>query len=321
MKAIYQQRYGKPDVLITGTLSSPVIKANQVLIRNHASSVNPRDCLLRAGKYQLQFLVRGFPLVLGSDCSGTVVEVGNKVRRFKVGDRVYGMKNPSHGLATYAENVAINEQHICPIPDNMSFEDAAAVPLCALTAWQALFDKAAVQNKEKVLIIGASGGVGSFAVQLAKIGGARVSTVSSSKNSQLVKSLGADEVIYYNQQNLSDIDQQYDVIFDTIGSLSTKQRNQLLKADGRFVTTVPSGAIFKQIVKSAVNNLLGINQQKIKLVMVTPNARQLSFISDYIQQGKLQPVIDQTFTMDNATQAHQRSQSKRACGKIIIRME
>ncbi len=321
MKAIYQKRYGKPDVLTYGEQPQPTLEANQVLVKNYATSVNPRDCLIRAGKYQLQFLVRGFPLILGSDFAGCVVKTGDNVRHFQVGDRVYGMKNPSHGLATYAEYVSVDQQHLSLVPASLDYEHAAAVPLCALTAWQALFDKASMQAGDRILIIGASGGVGSFATQLGDIHDAQVSAVCSQKNAELVRSLGADNVICYDQQNLTEIKQQFDIVFDTIGILTPSQIKARLTAKGRFVTTVPSAQILPKLVISKAARMLGINKQQQHLVMVRPDARQLDQISLLIQQQRLAPLIDQTFAMDEAASAHQRSQSKRACGKIVIRTQ
>jgi NADPH:quinone reductase-like Zn-dependent oxidoreductase len=155
MQAIYQQRYGGSEVLTFGELPQPTIKPNQVLIEVHATSVNPRDWLIRSGKYQLQFLVPKFPLVLGSDVAGVVVAVGAKVKNFKQGDHVIALKNPSHGLATYAQYVAVDEYALALKPSIMSFEEAGGLPLCSLTAWQALVDIAKLKQGDKVLIIGA----------------------------------------------------------------------------------------------------------------------------------------------------------------------
>ncbi|NVK42739.1 MAG: NAD(P)-dependent alcohol dehydrogenase [Oceanospirillaceae bacterium] len=320
MKAIYQLKFGKPDVLQVGELPLPKIKSNEVLIHNQAASVNPRDCLVRAGKYQLQFLVKGSPLVLGSDCAGTIVKVGSKVKGFQPGDRVYGMKNPSHGLATYAEYVAIAQDHIATLPENISFIDGASIPLCALTAWQGLVDQAHLKKDESVLVIGASGGVGVFATQLANIFGANVTGVCSGDNADLVASLGAHKVINYRETNLSSLTSQYDVIFDAVGSLKRHQYLGLLNPAGRYVTTLPSIENIQHGLLSKFKRLFFPRIKQTRVVMVKPNAQQLRYIAEYLAADKLKPVIDSVYECHEAQAAHTRSQSKRARGKIVIKV-
>ena len=166
MKAIYQTKYGKSEVLQYGELDSPVIKANEMRIKNYASSVNPRDWLIRSGKYQLQILVPSFPLILGSDFAGEIIEIGSKVKGFKSGDNVFGMKNPSQGLATYSEEVVSRANNIALIPKGIFYTQAVGVPLCSLTAWQALVEKTGIKTGMKVLIIGASGGTSFILISL-----------------------------------------------------------------------------------------------------------------------------------------------------------
>ena len=201
MKAVYQTKYGKSDVLIYGEQTRPTISANEIRIKNYATSVNPRDWLIRSGRYQLQFLVPKFPLILGSDFAGEITEVGAKVKDYKLGDKVFGMKNPSEGLATYASEVVALAKNIAYMPNNISFNEAAGVPLCSLTAWQALVDKAGIKEGMKVLVIGASGGVGSYGVQIAKALGGDITAVCSEKNTALATSLGASKVINYHKQD------------------------------------------------------------------------------------------------------------------------
>lgn len=334
MKAVFQTRCGKPNVLELGELLTPTCGPKDVLVSNLATSVNPRDCLIRAGRYQLQFLVPKFPLVLGSDCYGRVVSIGAEVNEFNVGDFVYGLKNPSHGLGTYSDHVVIPAKNVVHAADNISIEQAAGVPLCALTAWQALVEQGGLTTKshthteknKRVLIIGASGGVGSFAVQIAKAISSnslisQVDGICSAANAQFVKSLGADHVYDYKTQDIKTLTGQYDIIFDTIGRHSPASCKHLLSKNSAFVTTVPAPAFLLQHLASKFLAILSIPHKRKRVVMVKPNQEQLSAITHFIQQGKIVPAVDSVYAMEDATEAHLRSQSKRAVGKIIIRTQ
>ncbi len=326
MKAIFQTRTGKPDVLQLGELPTPTCGPEDVLVSNFATSVNPRDCLIRAGRYQLQFLVPKFPLILGSDCYGQVLSTGSNVRNFKKGDWVYGLKNPSHGLGTYAECVVIPANNLALAPNNISVEQAAGVPLCALTAWQALIDHGQLKTgqlkkKQRVLVIGASGGVGSFAVQIAKAHSAQVDGMCSAANTDLVHSLGADRVYDYKTQDIKTINSQYDIIFDSIGQHSAETCQHLLSKGSTFVTTVPTPSYLLKHLASKWLTLFSIPHLHKRVVMVKPSQQQLTDITRLIEQKAIVPVIDSVYAMDQVTEAHLRSQSKRAVGKIIIRTQ
>ena len=331
MKAIFQTRKGKPDVLQLGELPSPTCGSKDVLVSNLATSVNPRDCLIRAGRYQLQFLVPKFPLVLGSDCYGRVLATGADVNGFNKGDLVYGLKNPSHGLGTYADCVSIPAENLAQAPTNLSTEQGAGIPLCALTAYQALVDHGQLklgqlQQEQRVLVIGASGGVGSFAIQIAKALSSKdvavtVDGICSAANAQLVQSLGADQVFDYKTQDIKTLTGQYDIIFDTIGRHSPATCRHLLSKNATFVTTVPTPSFMLKHLASQCLSLLSIPHIRNRVVMVKPNQKQLSEITRLIEQEAIIPVIDSVYTMEDAAQAHLRSQSKRAVGKIIIRTQ
>jgi NADPH:quinone reductase-like Zn-dependent oxidoreductase len=321
MKAIFQTRKGKPDVLELGDLPNPTCGPKDVLVSNLATSVNPRDCLIRAGRYQLQFLVPKFPLVLGSDCYDRVLSTGNQVNDFAVGDLVYGLKNPSHGLGTYADHVVIPAKNVAQAPTNISGEQAAGVPLCALTAWQALVDHGQLNKGHKILVIGASGGVGSFAVQIAKALSSNVDGICSAANATFVQSLGADRVYDYKTQDIKSLTGQYDIIFDTIGRHSTAACRHLLSKNSAFVTTVPAPAFMLQHMASKFFSMLSIPHIRKRVVMVKPDQQQLTTITDFIQQGKIVPAVDSVHAMVDVAEAHLRSQSKRAVGKIIIRTQ
>lgn len=321
MKAIFQTRKGKPDVLELGELPTPSCGPKDVLVSNLATSVNPRDCLIRAGRYQLQFLVPKFPLVLGSDCYGRVLSTGEQVNDFAVGDLVYGLKNPSHGLGTYADHVAIAAKNVAQAPTNISAEQAAGVPLCALTAWQALVDHGQLYKGHKVLVIGASGGVGSFAVQIAKALSSNVDGICSAANAPFVQSLGAERIYDYETQDLKSLTGQYNIIFDTIGRHSPAACRHLLSKNAAFVTTVPAPTFMLQHIASKFLSMLLIPHIRKRVIMVKPNQQQLTAITDFIQQGKIVPAVDSVYAMEDVAEAHLRSQSKRAAGKIIIRTQ
>jgi len=318
MKAVYQTQYGKSDVLQYGEQTSPVLKANDIRIKNHASSVNPRDWMIRSGRYQLQFLVPSFPLILGSDFAGEVVEIGNKVKGFNIGDKVFGMKNPSEGLATYSEEVVASAKNIALIPKNISYTEAAGVPLCALTAWQALVNKADMKKGSKVLIIGASGGVGSFAVQIAKALGGEVTAVCSQGNAAMVADLGATEVIDYHQQDFLKKEDCYDIIFDTIGRHSLSKCSARMNPGGIYVSTIPSPNNLKAMAATKLKSLIYKACKKSMLVMVKSDGSDLQNIAQLILAGQVRPTIDKVFPIQRVAQAHDYSRSLRAKGKIIL---
>lgn len=318
MKAVYQTSYGKSHVLQYGEQTSPDIKPNEVLVRNYASSVNPRDWLIRSGRYQLQFLVPKFPLILGSDLAGEVIEVGERVRNFKAGDRVFGMKNPSEGLGAYAEHVSVPEDNISLIPDGLSYVEAAGLPLCALTAWQALVDKGHITKGNKVLVIGGSGGVGSYAVQIAKALGAEVSAVCSVGNAQMVERLGASKIIDYKSTDFTKAADRYDVIFDTIGRHSLARCERILNSKGRYITTIPSPSNLLAMLMSNIQSPFSVNARKANVVMVKSCGEDLRQISHLVERAQVRPVIDQVFRIQDAAKAHDYSRSLRAKGKIIL---
>ena len=333
MKAVYQTKYGKSDVLQYGEQSNPVIKANEVRIKNHASSVNPRDWMIRSGRYQLQLLVPKFPLILGSDFAGEVLEVGTKVEDFKPGDKVFGMKNPSEGLACYAEEVVAPEKNMTIIPKHISYVEAAGVPLCSLTAWQALVQKACLKERVKeirkkrgkegvkVLIIGASGGVGSFGVQIAKALGGEVTAVCSQKNEGMVTVLGASKVIDYHQNDLLNDNDRYDIIFDTIGRHNLKKCAPVLKSGGTYVSTVPTPSNLKDLAITKLKALFFQRTKKANVVMVKSKGSDLADVAELIFTGRLRPIIDQVFPIQQAAKAHDYSRSLRAKGKIILEIQ
>jgi NADPH:quinone reductase-like Zn-dependent oxidoreductase len=311
MKAAVIHRYGSADVLQYEDVAPPKIKPDELLVKVHASCINPADWKIRKGMLRI---VTGnkFPMILGFDLAGEVVEVGANVTRFTIGDSIYGTLKPPNGGA-YAEFAAVPESCVALKPTNMSYIEAASVPVAGLTALQGLRDKGNIKPGQAVLINGASGGVGIFAVQIAKILGAEVTGVCSTKNLDFVKSLGADRVIDYTQQDFTQDTVQYDIIFDTVGKRSFFECKKVLKPSGIYVTTLPTP---ENILPGILTTILP--GQKAKLVLESPNSQDLVDLKELIAAGKLRTVIDHTYSLQELATAHAYSESERAVGKIAI---
>ncbi|WP_341525190.1 NAD(P)-dependent alcohol dehydrogenase [Nostoc sp. UHCC 0302] len=310
MKAVVIRRYGTTDVLQYEDVEQPRIEPTQLLVKVYASSVNPIDWKIRQGALSL---ISGskFPKILGFDLAGEVVQVGSQVTRFQPGDAVYGSTNFPGGA--YAEFAAVPENLVAFKPTNLTYEEAAAVPLAALTALQALRDQGNIQTGQSVLINGAAGGVGSFAVQIAKALGAEVTGVSSTQNLDLVKSLGADHVIDYKREDFADGTAQYDIIFDAVGKRSLFQTKRVLKSNGVYISTLPSPQTVVESILTAV-----LPGQKAKFVLEKPNTQDLVYLKELIETGKIRAVIDRTYPLQELAAAHAYSETGRAVGKIAI---
>ncbi len=311
MKAVFINEYGSTQVLQYGDIETPSINRDQLLVKVHASSVNPVDWKIRAG--QLQFLTGyKFPMVLGFDVSGEVVAVGESVTRFQTGDKVYAYLDSLPGGA-YAEYAAVSERVACFKPDNMSYEQAAAVPLAATTALQALRDLGQILPGHKVLINGASGGVGSFAVQIAKALKAEVTAVCSTQNVELVQSLGGDRVIDYTVQDFTKDTSFYDIIFDAVGKESFSGCQNILKPNGVYVTTLPDP---DSVVQSVLTFLLP--GKKSKLIVAQSSGQDLAYLKELIEGGKIRSVIDRTYSLEELALAHAESEQGHVVGKLVI---
>jgi 2-desacetyl-2-hydroxyethyl bacteriochlorophyllide A dehydrogenase len=311
MKAVFINQYGSTQVLQYGSIETPSINRDQLLVKVYASSVNPVDWKIRAG--QLQFLTGyKFPMVLGFDVSGEVVAVGDSVTRFQTGDKVYAYLDSLPGGA-YAEYAVVSERVACFKPDNMSYEQAAAVPLAATTALQALRDLGQILPGHKVLINGASGGVGSFAVQIAKALKAEVTAVCSTQNVELVQSLGGDRVIDYTVQDFTKDTSFYDIIFDAVGKESFSGCQNILKPNGVYVTTLPDP---DSVVQSFLTFLLP--GKKSKLVVAQSSGQDLAYLKELIEGGKIRSVIDRTYSLEELAVAHAESEQGHVVGKLVI---
>lgn len=313
MKAVIINRYGSPEVLEYAEVEQPKIKPDQLLVKVRASSVNPIDWKIRKG--MLRFMTGNkFPMILGFDVAGEVVEVGEQVTRFQPGDEIYGSLGFPGGA--YAEYAAVPEKLAVPKPINMSYEEAAAIPLAALTALQALRDQGNMQSGQSVLINGAAGGVGIFAVQIAKALDVEVTGVCSTKNLDFVKSLGADRVIDYTQQDFTKDKMQYDIVLDAVGKSSFWRCQNILKPNGIYITTLPSPDSFVQGVWTAI-----LPGKKAKFILESPNSQDLLYLKDIIEAGKIRSVIDCIYPLQELAAAHAYSESERAVGKLVIVVE
>jgi NADPH:quinone reductase-like Zn-dependent oxidoreductase len=308
MKAIVINVYGNEDVLNYVDVERPEPKADEVLVKVHVAAVNPVDWKIRDGMGE-RFGLK-LPLILGGDIAGTIEEVGVEVKNFKQGDAVYGITVSGGFSGGYAEYAVAKADAIAPKPESIDFEEAAAIPIGALTAWQAIFDLANLSNGQRILITGASGGVGSMAVQLAKAKGAIVIGTASGKNEQFVRDLGADEFVDYTRQPFEEVVKDVDVVFDTVGGDTQERAFQTLKKGGFLVTSAqtPSEEKAKEFGTEAA------------FVFCKPNAGQLTEINRLIDEGKLKVHIETVLPLTEVKKAHQLSQSGRTRGKIVLQV-
>lgn len=311
MNAIYYSEYGSADVLRYGEQPTPTPKADQVLVRVRAGSVNPIDWKIRAGDMKL--LTGGsFPKVPGRDLAGEVAAVGANVTRCRPGDRVFGMAAGLQGA--HAEYALLDETAFAFIPDNLSFAQAAAVPLGALTALQALYHHGQLLSGDRVLINGAAGGVGTFALQLARLLGAgEVTAVCSPANEALVRELGADRVLDHHRHDFTHDLSRYDLVFDAVGKSSYLASRPALRRHGRYVTTAPEPkAILTGTVAAAFSD------KKMSMFLAANRGMDLALITAWLRAGTLRPIIDKTFALADTAEAHRYSESGKAAGKIVL---
>jgi NADPH:quinone reductase-like Zn-dependent oxidoreductase len=319
MKAIVHSRYGAPDVLEFKDIDQPVINDDQVLVRVHAAAVGKGDWLTVGGlpyvarlRYGLRKPKHNVP---GFDVAGRVEAVGSKVTRLQPGDEVFGWCDGS-----FAEYASVPEGQLAPKPTNLSFEQAAAVPISAFAALQALRDTGGVQPGQKVVIIGASGGVGSFAVQLAKAFGAEVTGVCSTKSLDLVRSLGADHVSDYTQQDFTRTGERYDLILEMAGNRSLAELRRALVSKGTLVLVGGSGGrwfmgIGRTLRAMVVSPFVG---QRLRSFLSKPRGADLVVLKELIEAGKVTPVIDRTFPLREAPEAIRYVGERSTQGKTVI---
>jgi len=313
MKAAVIDVFGPASHLEVREVPKPEISPEQILVEVYAASVNPIDWKIREGMMAARY-GEEFPMVLGLDASGVVTEVGAAVSGFAIGDEVWARSDNGPGKC-YAEYVALNPATVAQKPARLSHAEAAGVPLAALTPLYGLRDCGHIQEGDRVLVNGASGGVGVFAVQMAALFGAQVTAVCSAGNADLVRELGAHEVIDYTSQDVLQEADRYDIIYDAVGKLELSDALQALEPSGVYMTLVPVGGIEFFIPGQTVREA-----GKGYFVAWTPHASDLDLIAGWISSGDMKPVIDSEFPLDDIRAAHERSETERAVGKIIIRV-
>jgi NADPH:quinone reductase-like Zn-dependent oxidoreductase len=323
MKAIVYRCYGSPDVLEFSDVEKPTPFDDEVLVKVHAASVNPLDWHYMRGSPYLMRLGSGLGAPdntrLGVDFAGTVVAVGENVARFKPGDEVFGGKN-----GAFADYVTVREDGALAMkPANITFEQVASVPVAAVTALQALRDKGKLKPGQKVLINGASGGVGTFAVQIAKSLGAEVTGICSTRNVEMVRSIGADHVIDYTKEDYTEIGERYDLIIDMVGNHSLLANRQALKADGTFVIVGGSKGDWLGPLMGPINALIlsPFVDQEFVMILAELRKEDLATVGDLMRAGEVTPVIDRRFRLSEVPAAIRYSEEGHARGKIIIELD
>ena len=324
MKAIVHRCYGSPDVVRVEEIAKPTPKDDEILVRVHASSVNPLDWHYLEGTPYMVRIDGGFGTPgdprLGVDFSGTVEAVGKSVTRFKPGDEVFGGR-----FGALAEYVAVREARTVALkPANISHEQAAAVAIAAITALQGLRDKGHLRAGENVLVNGASGGVGTFAVQIAKSFGANVTAVCSTKNVELVRSIGADRVIDYTREDVTKGAQRYDLILDNVSTHSLLEYKRIMTLNGVYVMigSTDPGRWFGWLVKPVEAWLLSpFTSQKFGMILADLNRDDLATLAGLMEAGKVTPVIDRTYKLSEAAEALRYLETGHARGKVVVTVE
>ncbi|OIK16176.1 alcohol dehydrogenase [Bacillus sp. MUM 116] len=322
MKAIVYHQYGSADVLELQEVEKPIPGDNEVLVKIHASSLNYGNLVLLKGKPFLARFVFGLLKpkysIPGGDIAGRVEAVGKNITQFQPGDDVYGdLSGCSWG--GFAENVSVPEKAIALKPANLSFEEAAAVPMAGVTALQSLRDKGKIQTGQKVLINGASGGVGTFAVQIAKSFGAEVTGVCSTRNLDILQSLGADHAIDYENEDFTNKHQRYDLILGVNGSYPISAYKRVLRPNGMFVHVGGSGTqMFHAMVAGPWISVTG--KKKISTFLQRANQKDLIDLKELIEAGKVQPVIDRQYKLSEIPEAFKYFAEGHAQGKVVITM-
>lgn len=332
MKAFIVDRYKRGSALRLGEMPEPGMRDHDVLVEIHAASLNQLDAKIRDGEFKLILPYR-LPLILGNDAAGVVVGVGSKVRGFKPGDEVYARPSQDR-IGTFAERIAMHEDDVALKPATLSMEEAAAIPLVGLTAWQVLIDRAQLKKGQKVLIHAGSGGVGTFAIQLAKHLGATVATTTSTENVALVKSLGADVVVDYKQEDFAKVLSGYDVVLNSLGKDTLEKSLAVLKPGGKLISiSGPPDVAFAK--ESGLNWMLqqvmrllsaGIRKKarqhgiSYSFLFMRANGAQLSQITALIESGVVRPVVDRSFPFAATNEAMDYLAKGRAKGKVVIKV-
>ncbi|WP_349435558.1 NADP-dependent oxidoreductase [Pararhizobium sp. A13] len=330
MKSFLIDRHAKGGALRLGESPVPELRENDVMVEIHAAGVNLLDSKIRDGEFKLILPYR-LPLVLGNDVAGVVVRVGAKVRQFKPGDEVYA-RPAQDRIGTFAEYIAMDEADVAMKPANLTMEEAASIPLVALTAWQVLVERANVQKGQKILIHAGSGGVGTIAIQLAKHLGAYVATTTSTANVALVKSLGADVVVDYKNDDFEKVLQGYDVVLNSLGKDTLEKSLRVMKPGGKLISISGppdpdfarqngSGWLLQQVMRLLSSGIRGKSKRRrisYSFLFMTANGGQLGKITSLIEAGDIRPVMDRVFPFERTNEALDYVETGRAKGKVVV---
>jgi len=333
MKAFIVKRYSKKEKLQLIEIAEPTVKENDVLVEVYAASVNLLDSKIRNGEFKI-FLPYKAPFTLAHDVAGVVTKVGSRVSKFKVGDEVYA-RPADHRIGTFAEYISMNENDVALKPKNISMEEAASIPLVGLTAWQALIEKANLKKGQKVFIQAGSGGVGTFAIQLAKHLGETVATTTSAHNIALAKSLGADVVIDYKKEDFETILKDYDVVLNSQDTKTLEKSLRILKPNGKVISISgpPDVEFAKEIGSPWLVKLImtilssGIKKKAKRLgvnfsfLFMRAEGSQLTEITSLINAGVIKPVIDKVFPFEQTNEAMSYVEAGRAKGKVVVKVK
>jgi len=333
VKAFTIHRYGKNEQLRLTEMPKPVAKDHEVLVQVYAAGVNHIDAMIKNGAFKL-VLPYKMPLILGSDVAGVVVGLGPKASKFKIGDEVYAQPGKDR-MGTFAQYIAVHEDDLAAKPKNLGMEEAASIPLVGLTAWQALVEIAKLRKGQKVFIQAGSGGVGTFAIQLAKQLGATVATTASQKSFNLVKSLGADVVIDYRKDDFEKILSDYDVVLNSQDKNTLQKSLRILKPGGKLISIsgppVPGFAKemgapgFVKVVMRLLSSKTRRQAKKLHVdyyfLFMKANGSQLGKITSLIEAGKIRPVIDRAFPFKQTNEAVAYVESGHAKGKVVVSVQ
>jgi NADPH:quinone reductase-like Zn-dependent oxidoreductase len=332
MRALVFKRYGKPDQIVIADISRPTPKPNEILVQVHAAGLNPVDIMIPKGTFK-PFLRFQLPATMGSDLAGVVVQVGSRVTRFKPGDAVFASIFDL-GIGALAEFALVPEDVVALKPANLDFVQAASTPMVGLTSWQALKERAHLKPGQKVFIPAGSGGIGTFAIQLAKYLGAKVGTTTSTGNVDLVRGLGADEVIDYKKQKFEEVLRDYDAVLGTVRGDAIEKSLGILKPRSTVISLVgPPDAAFARArgMNPFMTLVFALLSRKIirhaskrgaaySFLFVHPDGRQLAEIGELLKAGRIRPVIDKVFPFEQAKEALAYLEKGRAKGKVVVQM-
>lgn len=333
MKAFILDRYGKKTALRRGDMPYPELREDDVLVEVHAAGVNVLDSKLRSGEFKLILPYRP-PLILGHDVAGVVVQVGGRVRRFKTGDEVYARADDGR-IGTFAEFISIREDSVANKPKNLTMEEAASIPLVGLTAWQALIERAKLKAGQKVLIHAGSGGVGTFAIQLAKHVGAAVATTTSTANLDLVRGLGADVVVDYKKDDFEQVVSDYDVVLNSLGRETLVKSLNVLRPGGHLISiSGPPDPAFARDQGSSwfLGLVMGLLSYRIRrgakrhrvsysFLFMRANGDQLRQLTPLLESRAVRPVVDRVFPFASINEAMAYVETGRAKGKVVVRVK